>query len=1821
MNNKFLNILLFLLTTSQLFAQIPSSNIHSWHSADTAVTISEGKVIQWNDLSGNGYHLIQAIPTNQPNLIDDALNFLPVVRFSQDHFMGVDYILPIAQPATFFILWKTVDEQGPAFSINNSNADGLRAETGNRVFARAGNNFLLNRTTPFDYLLHTWEINGNNSKLFENSLLEATGNSGGNSITKLLLGRLTGFPAYKLQGDIAEIVLVDKILSTEERVAFETYLMDKYTPTLDLGDTINVGYGFCPTLINAGPNFQNYTWSTGEETQEIEALKQGFYKVMVTDIFERTTTDSIYISYPNTQLNDLSPNLCLESSREIYPQILNPELYTFEWSTGATTHSIEVSEEGSYWVKITDDQGCFAWSDTLVLHIDDFATHISLGPDLDLCSGNTIGLTPTDPETDIISYLWSTGETTPEITITESGNYTIEVVNKNGCIATDDIQINVIGTAPIVNFETTTACLGTPTEFTDLSQTVEGDNAIAWEWNFGNDIFSEEQNPSYTFVQPGLHPVSLVVTAESGCNQQYADNVEVLDTPSAFFQATEACINIPYQLTDLSTSQQDNEIIQWNWQINGTEQSIQQNPVFSFDAAGNYEITLTTASENGCIDSFTNTINIVDSSPLPSAFTIFYPKQSQVIPSETLLLQWNEASNTNEYIVEISTDSLFKNTNFVSESTTENSLQITLAPGSYFARISALNICLDINYSESVSFSIPDLTSYGNLKLWLSADSVTVDETERIAQVFDKSGNENHALQTNSVFQPIKLAQVPKMNNMPAMVFNGTNQFFNGSVIDGIENSSMSLFIVSTGSPATEASEYKTLFSIDNSFWIGRFVASIRQNMAVLNNNAVNGIFGSYPNEGKTTIHSFLKDIDNRGYLYENKVINISDQTIAGAFTNNNYKVGLSSSLASTKHWHGQIFEVLLFDSFLSDSEREKIELYFHHKYSPPLNLGPDKNIPYGFCPVTLDAGERFQTYLWSTGETTQSIEVNEPGTYSVEVTDIFGFRSSDSLEVRFPDMGLSVKEVVMCEGESVEVGFSVDSRKSAVESRESTVERQELAVPGSPFKGAGGSPINHTKSEDYTYAWSTGETTPNIVITETGNYTLTVMDTLGCSRQFTVDVFVDDFELTATLGEDLQLCGGDEIGLIVGSRQSTVNSKEFAVPGSPLVGAGGSFPIPTPKSQISDYLWSTGATTPTIPIWETDEYSVMAINENGCVARDTIQVEIIGTAPQVDFAAEAVCLGDTMRLIDNSTPGEVDDEIVFWNWELSDGTNSNAEEFDHLFADAGYWDVSLYVETEVGCRKSATRAVQVYHLPEGWFTPNNTCTDVPVTFLDASTDVEGGIGQWRWRFLDEEGNELGQSEEAQPQFTFTEPGEGLAELTAISAVGCRDTIMRSINIRESPRVEFDFTTPCLGDPVFFTDQTSAPVWASVIGQQWSFGDGNSSPQNNPSHLYAEAGVYDVTLNVTAVNGCAPSLTKSVTVHSPPSVFFPAPDLCVNTPHTFLDQSTVENSTVNEWQWQFGEMGQSTEQNPEYTFTEPGQYSISLLATSAAGCRGSITQLLDVHPAPEPVFSFFPRYGVAPLTVSFNNLTEGASVFSWEFGDGTAGSDLANPTHTYTENGIYQPQLTAFTDLGCAGQITEEIKVIPLSIDIAVTDVSWRIVDNFLEISANLMNMGTLEFDTLFLEFHVSGRDPVRERWTGMLRPGEIQRHTFNAQLPWNEQFEYFCVEAFIPRHDDDDDMANNSKCLAFEEDFALLPAYPNPAGEYVNIGFVLPYSDQVTITLSNLHGHDLGTIYDGNADQGITTLRIPTGGMGGGIYIYRISFREETKVGRFMVW
>ena len=177
------------------------------------------------------------------------------------------------------------------------------------------------------------------------------------------------------------------------------------------------------------------------------------------------------------------------------------------------------------------------------------------------------------------------------------------------------------------------------------------------------------------------------------------------------------------------------------------------------------------------------------------------------------------------------------------------------------------------------------------------------------------------------------------------------------------------------------------------------------------------------------------------------------------------------------------------------------------------------------------------------------------------------------------------------------------------------------------------------------------------------------------------------------------------------------------------------------------------------------------------------------------------------------------------------------------------------------------------------------------------------------------------------------------------------------------PRASFSATAGAAGSPVAFTDTSTDPN-ADAIGWAWTFGDGGTSSEQSPSHVYAASGTYTVSLTVTDATGNHDTVTHDVAVSDAPIADFtfapasPASGGAVQ----FTDASHETNGSIAAWHWDFGDGQSSSEQNPEHTFTGVGDYDVELTVTDANGISGSITKTIttiagDPATAPKAGFS------------------------------------------------------------------------------------------------------------------------------------------------------------------------------------------------------------------------------------------------------------------------
>lgn len=352
-----------------------------------------------------------------------------------------------------------------------------------------------------------------------------------------------------------------------------------------------------------------------------------------------------------------------------------------------------------------------------------------------------------------------------------------------------------------------------------------------------------------------------------------------------------------------------------------------------------------------------------------------------------------------------------------------------------------------------------------------------------------------------------------------------------------------------------------------------------------------------------------------------------------------------------------------------------------------------------------------------------------------------------------------------------------------------------------------------------------------------------------------------------------------------------------------------------------------------------------------------------------------------------------------------------------YIFGIVGSFNVNITAlnPTPDGCNgvRQFTFPVNVVQGPTANFTFTNNGCLVPVPFTNTSVGNGYTIDQFQWDFVDPTTAPNNVSTIATPTHSFSAGGTYAVKFRVITTEGCYADVTKNVALSAVPVAAFtQSASTCETVAVNFNSTTStiAPV-GSITQWAWNFGDpasgaNNTSIAQNPSHTFATANNYTVSLTVTSSTGC-PSIpvTKTVTVNPKPVADFAAPtNACSNSVATF---NGLPNGMAS-YAWNFGETGSptntATTQNATHQYATAGTFNPSLTVTSAQGCVGTVTKpVVLAAPLSSPVVTVT-TIGATSLTFTWAAVA-GASSYQVSV-DGinfiTPSSGATGLTHTVT---------------------------------------------------------------------------------------------------------------------------------------------------------------------------------------------------------------------------
>jgi PKD repeat protein len=327
-----------------------------------------------------------------------------------------------------------------------------------------------------------------------------------------------------------------------------------------------------------------------------------------------------------------------------------------------------------------------------------------------------------------------------------------------------------------------------------------------------------------------------------------------------------------------------------------------------------------------------------------------------------------------------------------------------------------------------------------------------------------------------------------------------------------------------------------------------------------------------------------------------------------------------------------------------------------------------------------------------------------------------------------------------------------------------------------------------------------------------------------------------------------------------------------------------------------------------------------------------------VGNAPPV-ASFTATCSGFTCSF-DATASADPDGTIAGYSWSFGDGAIGSGATATHAYG-AGQYSVVLTVTDNGGATGATSHLVTAVNAsPVASFTVS--CSALACTFDgSASSDSDGTIVAYGWNFGDGT---------VAPGPTATHSYSAAGSFTVILTVtdngGMSGTRIRVVSVDTPPVASF--TASCVGLTCSFNASASSDPDGTVAGYSWAFGDGATGSGVSPSHAYATAANFTVTLTVTDNLGATGSQARVVTTtNTPPVGSFTAS--CIGLTCSFnASASSDADGTIAGYGWAFGDGTTGSGASPSHAYAAAGNFTVTLTVTDNGGASG--TQTVTVSP-------------------------------------------------------------------------------------------------------------------------------------------------------------------------------------------------------------------------------------------------------------------------------
>ncbi|MFT5165973.1 MAG: PKD repeat protein, partial [Saprospiraceae bacterium] len=549
----------------------------------------------------------------------------------------------------------------------------------------------------------------------------------------------------------------------------------------------------------------------------------------------------------------------------------------------------------------------------------------------------------------------------------------------------------------------------------------------------------------------------------------------------------------------------------------------------------------------------------------------------------------------------------------------------------------------------------------------------------------------------------------------------------------------------------------------------------------------------------------------------------------------------------------------------------------------------------------------------------------------------------------------------------------------------------------------------NNSTGDPFTYTYTTSGDFPSYLI---------VTNDAGCrDTSYLLPIEAGEF-INAPFSLDQNVvCPGDTINFEGDTSDPRIDTWHFETD------QGRSFHCYNASDASWSYITQTGSMDVSL-----------TVGYNGCFSTFEVEdaVTVKGPIAQIDYLVEC---GNPYDFIFRDSSHDA----TSISWEFGDSTMSSISDIVHTYDTTGTYTVILTAENATSGCMASSDTIDIYVRDiEAIFELDSLLCFGSTQSMDASASIDVNAECWRGYTWITTFNRPITTQDSIIPLMFGEPGMHSISLITTDINGCTDTLSQDVQVYATqPVFSVDDAVICFPSEVQFTDMSTADT--TIVSWDWTFGDGNTSTDQNPSNLYINnltgLDTFSAVLMTTDIIGCQYSASQLFNVYQPTSEISAFPNnICLGEEINFsATDYTIQGSNLT-FDWNFGDGQAGTGMNNAITYTQEGSFNVVLnFEEIATGCADSTSIIVNVQDYPIASFeSSVAGQSIVcyPENIIFteNATSNNALTFSWDFGNGQIGQGASSAT--VFDKGTFDITMVASTSFGCTDTVSQTVTLV-----------------------------------------------------------------------------------------------------------------------------------------------------------------------------------------------